>query len=601
MAQISPILKCDGHAGYPKYVFVLSLENRSFDHLFGRSGILGTDASQPQDTWVNGVLKAGSTDPNDIDPQHSNTYNGTTYTVPTDDAPFIMPSDPKHEFEHILCQACGPDACKTLFSEFGAGPESMKLDKPTQDFLDNKIPPPPQSQPFWQRYAEATSPGQGDIIRQSVTPSARPAPNNAGFVHSYARSFTVNTNEIGANTPDVAAACPDPGLVMRCFNTKSQLPILYQLAKNYLICDNFFSSLPGPTGPNRFFMMAGSSAGYDGGPSSTETATWTGGGHLPANNGNIFTKLGKAGVPFRIYGDDNFPMAGVMEGVHTTNTFDVHDGKTHIRPLEVVLKEATNDKPFPYNFVWIEPDYDVASSIKRHAMYSTGNSMHPCSDVRKAEQLIADVYNWISGNPSVWNNCVLFITWDEHGGFFDHVVPPTATPPGDSPSEGRTWKFKFDRFGTRVPCLIISPFIQSNLIDHRQYDHTSILKTVIDLHNKGAFTKDGSEPSKKMSAWTNRIGSASSFISLFTAPNASKTVALNTPLEPADMPAAAPAAPADGKPTGNTPLFLASAMNLHKTADPSANPGPIKTNAEAATYFETAAKAVDDAQAQGTA
>jgi phospholipase C len=336
--------------------------------------------------------------------------------------------------------------------------------------------------------------------------------------------------------------------------------------------------------------------------------SWSTTGHLPVANGNIFTHLDKAKVPFRIYGDDNFPMAGVMEGVHSTNTFDVHNHPTSISSLQTALKDATNDKPFPYNFVWIEPDYDVMSSmatLHKHPMYSTGNSMHPCSDVRKAEQLIADLYNWIAGNPSVWQNCVFIITWDEHGGFYDHVLSPTATPPGDSPAIGRTWSFKFDRLGTRVPCLVISPFIESNLIDSRQYDHGSILKTVIDLYNKGAFSK-GAAPATQMQPWTNRIGAAASMIDLFTADVAkAQTVALGTPLEPADIPAlqVAEQPPASqDKPSGNTPIFLAAAMNLHQSADPSVNlpetAAGLTSNAAAADYFNEAAAAVDDAQSQ---
>src|SRR5215813_13995147 len=102
----------------PKYVFVLSLENRSFDHLFGRSGIKGKDAvSKSPGKSVNGVLDASG----NIDTQYTNSCDGQTYGIPNADAPWIMPSDPKHEFEHILCQACGPEACKALMQEFFAG------------------------------------------------------------------------------------------------------------------------------------------------------------------------------------------------------------------------------------------------------------------------------------------------------------------------------------------------------------------------------------------------------------------------------------------------------------------------------------------------
>jgi phospholipase C len=604
-------------------VFVLSLENRSFDHLFGRSGIKGKDAeTKAPGKSINGVLDANG----NIDPQYTNSYEPTpaerargglrqTFGIPNNPAPFIMPSDPKHEFEHILCQTCGPEACRKLFTEFGAAPSSFKLNKPDDSFYDT-VPPPSQSQPWFVRFRDATSPGMAEVAHfRPKSVSDRPAPNNSGFVQSYVRSFSENSKEKADAVPDIAAICQDPRDVMRCFDTQRQLPILYRLASKFLICDNFFSSLPGPTGPNRFFMMAGSSAGYDGGPSSGEMKTFSTVGHLPLTKGNIFTQLAQAGVPFGIFGDDDFPMAGVVEGVSPWNTFDVHLDPAHPRlfigsafsSLEVALKSATDAHPFPYNFVWIEPDYDVLSSMVpgfKHPIYSTGNSMHPCSDVRKAEKLIRDIYNWIAGNKSVWRNCVIFITWDEHGGFYDHVPSPTATPPGDSPSVGRTWNFKFDRLGTRVPCLVISPFIESNLIDSRQYDHCSILKTVIDLHNRGAFNK-GLPTSVKLKPWTDRIRDAASMIGLFTQDAAKAVpVSLGTPLEPA---AAAETSgdqsPSHNPPSGNILLFLASAINLHKAADPSLDVpslvASLTTDEAVGKYFAQAAAAIDSAQEQG--
>src|ERR1043165_5583218 len=118
MGIFSNSIKCDGHAALPKYVFVLSLENRSFDHLFGRSAIKGKDVSTGQTRFVNGVLTKDSTDPNSIDQQWKNTYEGTDYHIPTISPPWRMPSDPKHEYEHILCQSCGPQAVKDLFAAF---------------------------------------------------------------------------------------------------------------------------------------------------------------------------------------------------------------------------------------------------------------------------------------------------------------------------------------------------------------------------------------------------------------------------------------------------------------------------------------------------
>jgi len=572
-AMTSPILKCEGHAGLPKYVFILSLENRSFDHLFGRSGITGTDVTTGQPRGVNGVLLPGETDPNKIDPKYSNWYNGKEYKIPAVDAPYVMTGDPKHEFEHIFCQTAGPMKNIDFFKAYGAKPDTDGYKTLSNDYYDAKIPPPPMSNPHAQ------------------TDFPWPVPDMSGFVHSYVRSYSKNEIEKADNYPDTAAVCPDPSDVMKCYNTPSQLKVLYGLAKNYLLCDNFFCSLPGPTGPNRFFMMTGESGGFDGGPTSGDMTKWTTGWHVPSKS-SIFKELSRLGVKWRVYSDDNFPMSCVAEGANVlgpnSNRYDIYKG-ANLGSLQSELRDATDKKPFPFNFCWIEPDYDVLSSkgnmvekagvvsplagvighFMGHPMYRNGNSMHPCSDVTRAEQLILDIYSWISGNTSVWENCVFIITWDEHGGFYDHVVPPTAAPP--IPGQvGRTWRFKFDRFGCRVPCLVISPFLKSNnLVDGTVYDHGSILKTVVDLYNKGAFN-DGKAPSA-WPYWTDRILMANSMIGLIS--NASskvQTAAIDPPNPSAELAANnLDYSSADMPKGGNIPLFVAAAMNTQKSVDPS--------------------------------
>jgi len=98
--------------------------------------------------------------------------------------------------------------------------------------------------------------------------------------------------------------------------------------------------------------------------------------------------------------------------------------------------------------------------------------------VRRGDELIKDVYETIRNSP-VWEHSLLIITWDEHGGFYDHVAPPAAAAPGDAQADGveNHHQFAFDQLGPRVPALIISPLIPKNLIDHRTYDHTSVLAT----------------------------------------------------------------------------------------------------------------------------
>jgi phospholipase C len=122
--------------------------------------------------------------------------------------------------------------------------------------------------------------------------------------------------------------------------------------------------------------------------------------------------------------------------------------------------------------VFIEPTYDAKNDFRN------GNSMHPAGDVRQGEALVKTLYDAISGSK-LWSSSLFVIVFDEHGGFFDHVRPPPAVPPGAAENATlKTHNFPFDRLGVRVPALVISPYVAAGTIDHTLYDHTSILKTV---------------------------------------------------------------------------------------------------------------------------
>jgi phospholipase C len=95
------------------------------------------------------------------------------------------------------------------------------------------------------------------------------------------------------------------------------------------------------------------------------------------------------------------------------------------------------------------------------------------------------VYDTLRGNAAVWNKTLLVLLYDEHGGFFDHVPPPATVAPDEASAQGE--KFKFDRLGVRVPALLVSPWVRKGRVDHRVYDHTSLLATVKGLFGLPAF------------------------------------------------------------------------------------------------------------------
>jgi phospholipase C len=372
-----------------QHVFVLMLENRSFDHLLGFAGLTGTDASTGVTTKINGLSGI-----------ESNTFNGQTFAV-SRGAPDRMPADPGHEFSNVLLQLCGEGA--------------------------------------------SYPPG-----------GAYPAIKNSGYVASYVGS--------GGGS--------SPGLLMNCYSP-TQLPVLHALAAEFVVCDNWHASMPGSTWPNRMFVHAASSGGLDHSPSIAEIADWETLAGFSFKNGTIFDALQEKGLTRRLYGGDDFPMVSALKGIHL-------DDIRHYSQFAGDLRQAT----YPFSYVFIEPSYDVAND------YRNGTSQHPLADVNRGEALIKATYEAIRGS-AFWESSLLIITWDEHGGFYDHAIPPDAVAPGDTEPDSSHNKnsFTFEKYGPRVPALVISPLISRNLIDHRLYDHASVPATLEALFGLNPLTK----------------------------------------------------------------------------------------------------------------
>jgi phospholipase C len=361
-----------------QHIFVLMLENRSFDHMLGFSEIRGRDAETGGATQVNGLT--GS---------ESNVFDGSSYTV-SKPADTTMPVDPGHEFTNVLEQLCGQGA----------------------------------------NYPRG---------------GAYPAINESGYVASYVAS----------------GGSAAPGEIMKCF-APEQLPVLVALAEEFAVCDNWHASMPGPTWPNRMFVHAASSGGLDHSPSGQEVVEWETIGGFRFQAGSIFDALKHKGVSYRLYAGDDFPMVAALKGI---SLFDIH----HYSSLAGDLAKSN----FPYSYVFIEPSYDVLNE------YRNSTSQHPLTDVTLGENLIKETYETIR-KSAIWDTSLLLITWDEHGGFYDHVAPPTAVAPGDSNANDKhnQFGFTFEQYGPRVPAVVVSPLVPKNTIDHRLYDHASIPATI---------------------------------------------------------------------------------------------------------------------------
>lgn len=153
-------------------------------------------------------------------------------------------------------------------------------------------------------------------------------------------------------------------------------------------------------------------------------------------------------------------------------------GDTNVLPISQFYEDAKNGN-LP-QFTWINPeccDY---------------MSMHPKSPINMGENFMKSIYDAVRGSPQ-WKDTLFIITWDEHGGFADHVAPPTGVPAGDNipytekAPDGKNYTFHFDRLGIRVPAMLISPWVEKGVVQNKpssgdgDFTHTSILKFVSEL------------------------------------------------------------------------------------------------------------------------
>jgi phospholipase C len=376
------IIRDHRQRGRIKHVFVLMLENRSYDHMLGFAEFSGTDAATGEPTTADGLK---GTEFNCFSERQFKVVRG---------APDVC-VDPGHSFKATLEQLCGKHA---KFSNGGPYPEV----------------------------------------------------NNTGFVSNMAeKRGTDRASEI-----------------MRCF-VPEHLPILTTLAREFAVCDRWFCSMPGPTEPNRMFLHAATSGDFDDRPSNFEVAEASTNpfGGYEFEGGTIFDAMKEADVNWRIYAGDNFPVVGELDGI--SNTFDVRDFEDFAKDLQ--------DQDFDAALIHIEPDY--FGGLRNIPHFEKGNSQHPDGGVAAGERLIKATYEAIRNSPH-WESSMLIVTYDEHGGFYDHVAPGAAVPTG---STGRNHGFKFDQLGPRVPAVVVSPLIPKSTIEHRLLEHCSVVATIMDL------------------------------------------------------------------------------------------------------------------------
>ncbi len=273
-------------------------------------------------------------------------------------------------------------------------------------------------------------------------PAPDATPTNKGFVINFKAAIASDqAQHFKDSLPGT-----DPSEIMGMYGP-DMLPIMSGLAKGFAVCDQWFSSAPTQTIPNRAFAAAGTSQGH----LDNHVKVFT----CPS----IYGRMSDKNVDWGIFGYNRDPLTR-LDYTDTQHADEHHFG--HFRDFQA---RATAGTLPAYSF--LEPDFGAS-----------GNSQHPNYDVSLGDQLMHDVYYTVRNSPNC-NDTLLIINYDEHGGNYDHVPPPSgAAPPDNLVGE---FGFDFKRFGVRVPALLISPRIAAGTVFRAKrgvIDHTSVLKTL---------------------------------------------------------------------------------------------------------------------------
>jgi len=258
---------------------------------------------------------------------------------------------------------------------------------------------------------------------------------------------TINSSVAGKGDP------LDPsGARAMSYLDERELPFYYDLYRTYASGDRYFASLLGPTFPNRFYLLAGTSFGHirnDFNPNG------------PWPQKTVFDLLGAAGIDWRIY-NSQFAFGQLFQYVND-------HAAGHVFPIAQYFIDAKNGTLPPVAFV--DPVFLGDETVE--------NDEHPPKNIQLGQKLSYDVVTALQQSPD-WTSSAMFFTYDEHGGFYDHVPPPAAVAPDNIPPmlTASDTPAAFDRLGVRVPALVVSPFAKAHFVSHVVHDHTSVLRFI---------------------------------------------------------------------------------------------------------------------------
>jgi phospholipase C len=311
--------------------------------------------------------------------------------------------------------------------------------------------------------------GDGFSLRSDGTPAASNPDGHGNEIHAFHMPNECQTTGVrndwtaaheaydnGTNQGFVTSSTPE---AMGYF-TKDDLPFTCGMASVFPIADRYFCSAMAQTDPNRRYLISGTSLGLIDDSFPLE---------LPPN-GIIYEQFDKHGITWKDY-YSNAPTLGVyLPYLSPSNPIS----KGVVKIEQFYVDAAAGNLP---SYCLVEPNYQTSSE-------------EDPQDIQFGDQFIGKVVNAVMSSPN-WPKTMLIWTYDEHGGYYDHVPPPAAIPPDDIPPNLKPGDppGTFDQYGFRVPAGVVSPYAKKDFVSHTVYDHTSILKTIEEKWNLPALTR----------------------------------------------------------------------------------------------------------------
>jgi phospholipase C len=415
-----------GNLGKIDHIVVVMMENRSFDHMLGYLSLPTTGNA--------GRVGAGRINVDGLTGSESNPIDvrgGRIQVFPLTNK--RLSEDPGHSFSFA----------RTQRGNFGIS----YFDTP-----GGGMPNPP---------ANVDADEWIERFKEAHQHEFRVGPNQ-GFVLAHARRLLGSYPALkGADFTAARAA-------VMGYYTAAQLPTYHYLAENFGICDRWFAAHPGHTWPNRFISLTGALIlGPDGKPQFDNPSLE---GFEPLATSTIFDHLSTANVPWRCY-EHNFCFLRLFKR-YTTDRERVRQYLP--APLLGEAGFAADVRSGRWlnapSVTFIEPRLiDISPA--------NANDDHPPADVGNGQRFIREVIDSLQARPEVWAKTLLLITYDENGGFHDHVHAPQGevNPMFIDPLTNQPVTYR----GFRVPAFVASPFVPARAVSHEIYDHTSILKTIM--------------------------------------------------------------------------------------------------------------------------